>query len=73
MGGCGRTVEVSRGLEVIGAVDVVPHLQLQLGASEHLLHGVPCDGGLLQDDHRLLLVQLGTEEVHLKGYFIDLH
>ena len=58
MGGCVRTVEVCGRLEVIGAVDVVPHLQLQPGASEHLSHGVLCDGGLLQNDHRLLVLQL---------------
>lgn len=49
---------MSRGLELIRAVDIIPHVQFQSGAIENLQQGVFPDRGLLQNDDRILVVQL---------------
>lgn len=69
---CLDHIEVSRGLELVGAVDVVSHLQRQPGGAirEHLSHGVLRDGGLLQDDHRLLAVQLGIRFIMYEVIYV---
>lgn len=45
-------------LELIGAVDVVFHHQLECGATEQLRQDVLSDGSLLQDNHSILISNL---------------
>lgn len=56
----GRTVEAGRGLQAVGAVDVVLHVQLQPGATEKLAQSLLCDGRLLHNDHSVLINELVT-------------
>lgn len=60
-----RTIEFRGSQQLIRAVDVILHLQLQLGPSEQLSQGVLSDGRLLQDDHSLLIAELVTTTIYI--------
>lgn len=52
------TVEVWRWFQLVGAVDVVPHLQRLFALLQHLWKDILCDRSFLQDDNSLLVINL---------------
>lgn len=48
------------GLQAVGAVNVILHVQSQTGATEKLCQSVFCDGSLLQNNHSILINKLVT-------------